>query len=182
MRVIAGIYRGRILKEPISDEVRPTIDRVKDAVFGSLQFNIIDANVLDLFAGSGALGIECISRGSKLVTFVDISSKSIDIVKGNLNSLSIKDGYEIYNCSCLDALKLVKNKYDIVFVDAPFDTNLATQAIELIDSLEILNDDAKIVWERKAGKKYPISLKNLKVDKVKKYGTIEVVFLSNNLI
>lgn len=184
MRVIAGIYRGRSLKEPISDEVRPTIDRVKEAVFGSLQFNIIDSNILDLFAGSGALGIEGISRGCKHVSFVDKSDKSIEIVKGNLKSLGITQGYEILNMDCLAALEYLnnKNKFDIIFIDAPFESDYAIKSIELIDNLELLNEDAKIIWERKTGKKYPISLKNLKVDKLKKYGTIEVVFLSNNLL
>lgn len=182
MRVISGKYRGRALKEPVSDNVRPTIDRVKEAVFGSLQFDIIDSNVLDLFAGSGSLGIECISRGAKFVSFVDKSDKSINIVKGNIKNLAIEEGYEILHLDCLNALRTLNKKYDIVFIDAPFDTDLATLSIELIDTLDVLNEGAKIIWERKAGRKYPISLKNLKVNKIKKYGTVEVVFLCNDLI
>ncbi len=180
MRVIAGLYKGRALQGPDTEHVRPTIDRVKEAIFGSLQFQIPQSNILDLFAGSGALGIECISRGANLVYFVDSNKSSLDLVKKNLCSLKVESGFSILLSDFLYALKTLngKTKFDIILIDAPFASDYATKAIEFIDKSELLNIEGKIVWERLAGKRYPVTLQNLSVDKLKKYGTIEVALLS----
>ena len=115
MRVIAGSAKGRKLKTLDGDEVRPTTDKVKEAIFSSIQFDLPQASVLDLFAGSGQMGIEALSRGAEKVIFVDISSKSLSITKENLSSLDMLEYAELFQISAIDFLDQNNNKYDCIF-------------------------------------------------------------------
>ena len=117
MRVITGTARGRVLRTLEGEDVRPTTDRVKEAVFSIIQFEIEGRRVLDLFAGSGQLGIEALSRGAASATFVDMSKDSLSTVKYNLEHTKLGDNAKVVQTDALSFLKLTKDKFDIVFLD-----------------------------------------------------------------
>ena len=145
MRVVAGKYRGKNLASPKDDRVRPTTTRIKETLFNVLQGYSQDAVVLDLFAGSGALGIECLSRGAKRAVFCDVDKGAVEIVKQNLKNI---DGdYKIFNCDFTRVLK-AGDQYDIIFIDAPYRSGLAYKALELIVSEGVLEEDGIICCER----------------------------------
>ena len=144
MRVITGSARGRRLKTPENDAIRPTTDTVKEALFNILQFDIEGRRVLDLFAGTGQLGIECLSRGAASVVFVDRDREAIRIVKENLKACGL---------SALvlqeDALRFLERgqTFDLIFVDPPYDSQLYRPVLETINSVDILSDGGIIICE-----------------------------------
>ena len=144
MRVISGRYKGKILDGFDINGTRPTMDRVKESLFGSIQGYLEDSVCLDLFAGSGSLGIEALSNGASTCIFVDNSKQILPILKKNLNgiegSILIEDDY-------LNALKKINKKIDIVFLDPPYKNNLIKPAIEALIDYDLLNDDALIICE-----------------------------------
>ena len=151
MRIIGGKYRSRVLAEFNGKDVRPTADRTKESLFNILSTKLIGARVLDLFTGSGNLGLESLSRGAKEVVFNDLSRDSIAIVKKNLAALKIAvNGEEakIYNYDALTCLDVVKGKFDIVFLDPPYALDLGRAAIEKIAKNGLLADGGVIVYER----------------------------------
>jgi len=164
MRVISGKYKGRKLEGFNIDGTRPTMDRVKESLFGIIQNKIQDSICLDLFAGSGNLGIEALSNGAKQCYFVDNNKEVIKILKRNLkdipNSILINDDYR-------SALKNNNIKFDIIFLDPPYKFNLINKAIEDIINYDLLNDDGIIVCEYETEE-----IKcNLELIKEKKYGS-----------
>lgn len=134
MRVITGTARGRVLRTLEGEDVRPTTDRVKEAVFSIIQFEIEGRRVLDLFAGSGQLGIEALSRGAASATFVDMSKDSLSAVKYNLEHTKLGDNAKVVQTDALSFLKLTKDKFDIVFLDPPYASSL------VVDSMKLLSD------------------------------------------
>lgn len=135
MRVISGKSRGKKLVSLEGDNTRPTLDRVKEALFNKIQFDIQDAIVLDLFAGSGALGIEALSRGAKQVVFCDKVPETIKVIKQNVANTNNLDKSIIINKDCnevLDKLSNQNKKFDIVFLDPPYKTNLAIESLQKI--------------------------------------------------
>ena len=175
MRVIAGIYKGRQLKSPKTEVIKPTLDRVKEAVFGSIQFYLKNARVLDLFCGSGALGIEALSRGASKVDFVDRDLNSIKLTKENLAGIDLP--YTLNHEDFLNYLSKANCKYDVIFLDPPYAENYAKTAIEYIDKNNLLNSDGIIVWEKAFTNHIDLKLENLCVHKIKKYGTVQVIYL-----
>ena len=152
MRVISGTVRGKRLKEPSDYSIRPTTDMVKEALFNIIQFDIEGRRVLDLFAGTGQLGIECLSRGAASVTFVDRSKESVAIVKQNLKTC----GFEarVVQTDSIGFLSRV-DKYDIILLDPPYATNLLDKALEIINSVDILSEGGIIVCESGREKSMP---------------------------
>lgn len=148
MRVIAGKYRGRSLAAPKDFSVRPTTDRVKENLFNILQFKIDGARVLDLFAGSGALGIEAVSRGADEVWFVDGSRDSAELIRKNLSGIEYKGG--VLNKDFADALKNLDSPFDVIFIDPPYKKGLADKAVEIITERGLLSDKGVIVCEHGA--------------------------------
>ena len=144
MRVITGTARGRRLKTPEGMDIRPTTDNVKESVFNIIQFDIEGRRVLDLFAGTGQLGIECLSRGAREVVFVDKSPAAVKIVKENLKSCGFsatvvhRDAPE-YLDGC--------GRFDLIFVDPPYDAGLYETVLEKINSVDILSDGGIIICE-----------------------------------
>lgn len=171
MRVVAGKYRAKKLKEFDIDTTRPTLGRVKEAIFSSIQFDLPNAVVLDLFAGTGALGIEAISRGAKMTYFVDSNPEAIKIIKENLKNIT-----EPYQIERTEYLQFLKNnndkKFDIVLLDPPFKTDYGKIAIQYILDNGMLADDGVIVYEKSKDTK--IDFDNVKT---KTYGTVEVCFI-----
>ena len=175
MRIIAGKYRGKLLKEFSLSTTKPTLDRVKESLFSSIQFDLIGAQVLDLFSGTGALGIESISRGAKYVDFVDVNIEAIKIIKQNLSGI---DGdYSVTKSDYLSFLQQAKTsnkKYNIVLLDPPFATNYGVKAIEFIINNNLLEDEGIIMYEKSYETPFDLKVEGYKYVE-KKYGTVGVV-------
>lgn len=144
MRVITGSARGRRLKTPEGQDIRPTTDNVKESVFNILQFDIEGRRVLDLFAGTGQLGIECLSRGAREAVFIDSDREAVKIVRENLKTCG-------FSAPVLqqDALSYLNGcgKFDLIFVDPPYDAGLYEAVLEKINSVDILSDGGIILCE-----------------------------------
>ena len=175
MRIIAGSLRGLVLNTFEADNIRPTLDRAREGVFNKIQFLIRDAHVLDLFAGTGAISLEFISRGASKVVTCDNNKKSIDLINQNF-----KKARQMPNLLCGDYLdvlnKLHKESFDIVFLDPPFKTDYGIKAILQILKNKQLKEDGIIIFEHSCEEffEYPEDL--VLVDS-KKYGYIVVDYL-----
>ena len=179
MQIITGKYRARKLIGVDAQTTRPTLARVKESIFNLIQFEIDGSEVLDLFAGSGAFGAECISRGAKKVYFVDQVQKAIDTIK--VNTKNMNEDFEITKSNYLDFLSAASVRglvFDIVYLDPPYETDFAINAINKLVELSLLRDGSTIIVEHK----YPNDLKNLPeyciVKKSKKYGIAYVDIIS----
>lgn len=147
MRVISGKYRGLKLAEFDGSDVRPTADRVKESLFNVLYGRVAGASVLDLFCGSGNLGIECLSRGAESVHFNDISSASIEILKKNLARLKDGHNYKITNLDYLVCLSRADG-YDLIFIDPPYRLEIGVEALKIIGAGNLLKKGGVAVFER----------------------------------
>lgn len=172
MRVITGIARGKKLITLDGLDVRPTTEMVKEAMFSSIHFDLPAANVLDLFAGSGQLGIEALSRGANHCVFVDKSKNSIEIVKENVSKCSFNTQSRILNMDSIEYLKVAKKGIDIVLIDPPYNHGLVIEALPLLD--RILNDGAVVICEHEIELILDDAYGRLKKIKDKKYGKIGV--------
>jgi 16S rRNA (guanine(966)-N(2))-methyltransferase RsmD len=159
---------------PKGVEIRPTQDKVRQAIFNVLGNNLPGANVLELFAGSGAFGIEAISRGAKYVTFVDNNSICIKTIKKNLDSLGVEDArYELIWANALSVLSRLEkddNKYDLIFLDPPYYKNIARKCLSNIDAYDILSPNSIVVVEHFKKDSLALDLSNLVLEKEKQYG------------
>lgn len=151
MRVIGGKYRSRVLAEFKGDDVRPTSDRVKESLFNILSLKLYGARVLDLFSGSGALGIEALSRGAKEVVFNDVSKDSLAILKKNLTALKITvngDEAKLFNSDYLVCLERVQGQFDLVLIDPPYRFDFGEKALQTIAKKGLLSENGIAVYER----------------------------------
>ena len=172
MRVISGKYKGRILDGFNINGTRPTMDRVKESMFAMIQNNLKDKVVLDLFAGSGSLGIEALSNGAKICYFVDNNKIAIDTIKKNTVNIENKI---IIKKDCFEALKEFDLKFDVILLDPPYHDNLMNNVLNKIKEYDLLNKDGIIVCEVEEDIKT-----SYKVIKEKKYGNKKVFILKNN--
>ena len=150
MRVISGMARGTKLYTLEGSNTRPTLDRVKEALFNIIQYDLEGSYILDLFAGSGSLGIESLSRKAKFCAFCDNSYEAISIIKKNIEKTRFNDLSKVYNMAYDKALLKMKDddlKFDIVFLDPPYETDYIQKSLELIIKYELLNDDAILILE-----------------------------------
>jgi len=180
MRVIAGSARSIMLIAP-EDKVRPTTDRTKETLFNIIAFSIPGATVLDLFAGSGALGIEALSRGADFCDFVDMYEGSIDCIKKNLSSTKLIDKSRVlkydYSKACQE-LWIEQKKYDLIFLDPPYCNNLENEAIVLIVKYNLLSPIGKIIVESDIKESIRMDLfDELEVYKEKVYKTNKFTFI-----
>lgn len=178
MRIISGKHRGRKLISPKDQNIRPTADRVKEAFFNIIQKDIYNSMFLDLFAGSGAMGIEAISRGAKSI-FCDQDLNSVNLIKSNLKL--INEFADVYNYDALECIKrLYENnkKFDFIYIDPPYMSNLETEVLQTFIKYPIMNNNAKIVIEHKAKKEILIPENNYIINDTRKYGITELIFLS----
>ena len=151
MRIIGGKYRSRILSEFAGDAVRPTSDRAKEALFNILALKTHGARVLDLFSGSGALGLEALSRGAKEVVFTDCAKDSLAILKKTLATLKISINGEVAkvtNCDYLAALESVRGVFDIILLDPPYRFDYGEKALQKIAQKGLLTENGVAVYER----------------------------------
>ena len=147
MRVIAGKYKGIPLQTPTGLQTRPTLDRVKEALFSILQFDLVGRVVLDLFAGSGALGIEALSRGAAHCHFVDHNRKAIEVIRSNLSKCKAEDNFTLTHASAEEYLTNQNDVYDIIFLDPPYKEANYLSWIERLQQHQRLAKDAIIVIE-----------------------------------
>ncbi len=147
MRIIAGNSRGSKLLAPEGNNTRPTTDRIKTTMFNVIAFDIPEQNVLDVFAGSGSLGFECLSRGANSATFLDIDKKAIEVINKNAEKLRVEEKSTILNKSFADFLSTTNEKFGLIFLDPPYSKGLHNEAIEFISKSDCLEDDGLIVME-----------------------------------
>ena len=151
MRIIGGKYRSRVLAEFAGESVRPTSDRAKESLFNILSLKLYGARVLDLFAGSGSLGLESLSRGAKEVVFNDCSKDSLAILKKNLAALKIPVGGEeakLFNSDFLVCLESVRGQFDLIFLDPPYRFDYGEKALLKIAEKGLLSENGVAVYER----------------------------------
>lgn len=172
MRVITGMAKGIKLETLEGMDVRPTTDKVKEAIFSSIQFDLYDSLILDLFAGSGQLGIEALSRGAKSAVFVDNSKKSIEIVRKNLEKTKLIDLSQLFCMNSIDYIKLSDKKFDFIFLDPPYNKGILNEILPLLS--DKLNDKGQIICEYEQNLNLPDKIKNLRLKKDYKYGKIKV--------
>lgn len=185
MRVIAGTARRLQLETPAGLSTRPTSDMIKETLFNILQPQVADAVFLDLFAGSGGIGIEALSRGAKYCCFADSSSEAIRCIKNNLNHTKLADQATVYASDFTAALMRMRNegrKFDIVFLDPPYGKELELTALRLLSEYKLLKEDATVIVE--VSSKTDIDEINglgYRVDRVKEYKTNCHWFLSEGV-
>lgn len=147
MRIISGTRRGHKLCGFEGDDVRPTTDRVKESVFNLIQAYIPDAVCLDMFAGSGALSLEALSRGAAEAVCTDSDKRSVDIISKNIAALGFFENCEIIHTSCFDYIVSAEKKFDIIFLDPPYNKGLIKPALTAIVDNMVLNEDGIVVLE-----------------------------------
>jgi len=170
MRVISGKARGTTLKTPDGLKTRPTTDRVKEAMFSIIQFDLPNARVLDLFAGSGQLGIEAISRGAKNAVFVDLQDSACSLVRSNLNKTHFEQYAQVIKSDYLSFLKMTSEKFDIIFLDPPYAEVFLENSLKMITEIDILQTNGIIVTERPLGKDLLLDFSGYNRSKDYKYG------------
>lgn len=173
MRIIAGLYKGRKIKAPKGFFTRPTQDRIKESLFNILFNEIYGKKVLDLFAGSGNLGIESLSRGAKSSIFVDEDKTAVEIIKNNLEHLKIDKNAQVLKLDVISAIKnFHKNneKFDIIFLDPPYDKNYEEKVINSILEYDILNDKGLLIIEHSGFSNLDEAYGFLKLIRNRKYG------------
>ncbi len=183
MRIISGTARGTKLYTLEGLETRPTLDRVKEALFSKINEELSESVILDLFSGSGALALESLSRGAQKAYIVDNSFKAIKIINQNITKTRFQEKCVIIQKDYLKALEEFKNKdisFDIVFLDPPYKTDYAIKSVNLIMEKNLLNRDGFIVIETDSEKEILEGLKdiNINVYDVKKYGRVPLIFIN----
>lgn len=171
MRVITGIARGRSLSTLSGEDiVRPTSQKVKEAIFSAIQFDIEGRRVLDLFSGSGQLGIEALSRGALSAVFVDNSSEAIGVVNANLKTTGLSDKATVVRRDYKAFVTTSGEQFDIAFLDPPYNKGILTDALTL--TTEVMSDYGIIVCEHPPEVKLPEAVGGFSVSRTYKYGKI----------
>lgn len=173
MRIISGKYRSLVLAEFKGEDIRPTADRVKESLFNIIAQRVPESRALDLFCGSGGLGLECISRGAEFVHFNDISADSIKVLQKNLSRIK-ENNYRVTNNNFAECLMALDNKFDLIFLDPPYRLEAGREALEIISSRKILKDDGIAVLERDRAFKGEIN--GLRLYDERKYGKTYLSF------
>ncbi len=178
MRVITGSARGRRLETLEGESVRPTADRIKEAVFSIIQFETEGRVFLDLFAGSGQMGIEALSRGAKEAYFVDSAKKSVETVKRNLKATKLEDNARVFNADFRSFLAAHSEKFDIVFLDPPYKTGMLQEALEL--SAQAVKETGVIIAENPMDEEILSNYGDFTLDRQYRYGKIKISTFRNS--
>ena len=180
MRIITGFARGTKLETLEGNDTRPTLERVKEAVFSAIQNRIEGRRVLDLFAGSGQLGLECLSRGAESAVFVDGEKKAVEVIKSNVKKTHFEEKARVYTSDYLEYLKVAKGKekFDIVFLDPPFSKGMMDKALKTMLDADVLSDRAMVICESDTDEipKHD----GYEIYKHKKYGRVNINILIKN--
>ena len=196
MRIIAGKARGTILETLDGEDTRPTLERVKENFFNAINFDVTDAKVLDLFAGSGQLGLEALSRGAKEAVFVDLNAECIDIIRKNAQKAKLYEKCNIYKYDYSEYLAGLKKrkdfnnfeKFDIVFLDPPYESSrrLINECVKKLIKNEFVSDGGLIICETGNGEKLDLDLNEEILNKIQssriyKYGKVYVTIFKIKL-
>jgi len=179
MRVISGSARGLKLKAPKGYDTRPTIDRIKESLFNIIANDLYNINFLDIFSGSGGIGIEALSRGAREAVFIDSSKESFDVISENLKSARLYErGYVIKSdvFAAISALGREKRKFDIIFMDPPYKKGLVEETLRTVQNADILAENGFVIAEQ-ASDEPDISVDRFNVFRIKKYNKIKMTFI-----
>ena len=187
MRIISGTLRGSKLFTLEGLNTRPTLDRVKEALFSKIHYDLEDSIVLDLFSGSGALALESISRGAKKAYLCDSSREAVKIITQNIEKTRTQEKAVVLNCDYKNALQKMANdkiKFDFVFLDPPYLTNYAEDAAKIIILNDLLNENGQMILETDNQEKVISNLdtKLIRINEIKKYGRVYLLFLSREVL
>lgn len=181
MRIISGKARGTKLYTLEGENTRPTLDRVKESIFNIMQNKIEGAKVLDLFSGSGAIGLEFLSRGAEKAIMCDKSKEAVNIIKKNIEKTHMEKNTQVFNTdfeSCLEKLK--SKQFDIIYLDPPYETDYIKKSLEKIIKLNIANEESQIIIETDDEKRIKKEIEKLDIEIIdkRKYGRATIIFLS----
>lgn len=180
MRIISGKARGTKLYTLDGTATRPTLDRVKESLFNIIQNDIEDSTVLDLFSGSGAIGLECLSRGAKRAVLCDSSKDAIKIIKQNVQKTHFEEKVEVYNMEFTKLVERLQNqKFDIIYIDPPYATDFIKISLEKIIEYELVNENTKIIVETDDETRIlnQIEKMDVEITDKRKYGRATIIFL-----
>ena len=180
MRIISGKARGTKLYTLEGTATRPTLDRVKESLFNIIQNDIEDSTVLDLFSGSGAIGLEFLSRGAKRAVLCDSSKDAIKIIKQNVQKTHFEEKVEIYNMEFTKLVERLQNqKFDITYIDPPYATDFIKISIEKIIEYKLVNENTKIIVETDDETRIlnQIEKMDVEITDKRKYGRATIIFL-----
>ena len=180
MRIISGKARGTKLYTLDGTATRPTLDRVKESLFNIIQNDIEDSTVLDLFSGSGAIGLEFLSRGAKRAVLCDSSKDAIKIIKQNVQKTHFEEKVEVYNMEFTKLVERLQNqKFDIIYIDPPYATDFIKISLEKIIEYELVNENTKIIVETDDETRILNQIENMDVEITdkRKYGRATIIFL-----
>jgi 16S rRNA (guanine(966)-N(2))-methyltransferase RsmD len=181
MRIISGKAKGTKLYTLEGLNTRPTLDRVKESIFNIIQNDIEGAIVLDLFSGSGAIGLEMLSRGAKSAVLCDKSIEATKVIKKNIEKTHMEEKAILYNCDFKSCIEKVQNqKFDIIYIDPPYETNFIAKSLEQILEKNIINPESLIIVETDDEKRIinDIEKMNFTIIDKRKYGRAKIIFLN----
>jgi 16S rRNA (guanine966-N2)-methyltransferase len=184
MRVISGTLKGRRLMAPAGMATRPTADRIKESVFNILAGSVQNKRVLDLFAGTGALGIETLSRGAAFAVFVDQAKPALSAIRCNIQALGLEDRTRVIHWNILKNLNCLipeRNAFDLVFLDPPYETNAVSPALARLLSCGALTDDARVVIEHSSREPIAQPMGRLILTDQRRFGKTLVSFMDTML-
>ena len=179
MRIVSGSARGRRLLTPAGMDIRPTTETVKEALFSSIQFELRDKAVLDLFAGTGQLGLEALSRGAASVCFTDSSRKATELIKKNIAATGFQARSKVLLTDAFSFLASCTEKFDIVFIDPPYEKEMCLRAAQGLS--RVLNDNAIVICETRPDEKLPECIGGLKAAKEYFYSNIRLTVYRKQL-
>lgn len=179
MRIISGTARGTKLYTLQGENTRPTLDRVKESFFNIIQNKIQNSIFLDLFSGSGSIGLEAASRGAKEVILCDNSKDAIKIIKKNIEKTHLEDKIRVFNSEFKKLLENNIEKIDIAYIDPPYKTDYIYESLKIIIEKDILNEDGLIIVETDEEKRILKQIENLEFEVIdqRKYGRAHLIFL-----
>ncbi len=181
LRIISGDLRGKKLRSVPGQAIRPTADRLRESIFNILSLRVVDAVVLDLFAGTGALGIEALSRRAKSAVFVERRREAIAIIASNIKSCALDNRSTLIKWNIIDnlnCLKSIRPAFDLVFIDPPYNQNLIRPTLIHLDRCGCLNKEACLVIEHSYVERIPEDLSAFQIADQRKYGKTLVSFLN----
>ena len=174
MRVISGTARGRRLKELQGMDTRPTTDKVKESLFNIIQFDIEGRKVLDLFGGTGQLGIEALSRGAAHCTFVEQRRDAVALIRENVKACQLQENARIIQGEALSFLTSCREQFDVIFLDPPYHTDLLDRSLEAITKFDILREHGIMICESTAERSIPPLAPPYEQGKEYRYGKIKI--------